>query len=82
MANPLFNSLFGAMPQINSMKQIVDLYKKGGNPASLIQQMAQNNPQFQPIAQALQNGANPQQLFYNLCQQKGIDPNTILSQLK
>ena len=44
--------------------------------------MAANNPQMQQVMQVIQqNGGNAQQAFYNLAQQKGVDPNVILQQL-
>ena len=45
--------------------------------------MAANNPQMQQVVQLInQNGGlgNAQNIFYNLCQQRGKDPNTILNQ--
>lgn len=78
MPNPLLNGLM----QMGGIAPIIQAFKSGGNPNVLLRQMAQNNPQLQSIVQALDQGANPQQLFYNLCQQKGVEPNTILNQLK
>lgn len=78
MSNPLLNALF----QTGGMSPIIQAFKNGGNPSAILRQAAQNNPSLQPIVQALNQGTNPQQLFYNLCQQRGIDPTTILNQLK
>ena len=44
-------------------------------------QIASQNPQMQPILQALQGGANPQQLFASLCQQRGINPQEFMRQI-
>lgn len=73
MANPLLQMLQVAQPNISS---IVQAYKTMQNPNAMIQ----NNPQLQSIL-SLYNG-NAQQAFYALCKQKGIDPQTILNQLK
>lgn len=78
MPNPILNGLF----QMSGAAPIMQAIKNGGNPTMLIRQMAQSNPQLQPIVQALDQGADPQQLFYKLCQQKGVDPSTILNQMK
>lgn len=44
--------------------------------------MAANNPQMQQVMQYIQqNGGNAKQAFYNLAQQRGIDPQIILNQL-
>ena len=78
MANPIFQMMFNNSPQMNNIQQIAQLYKSGGNPMSLIQNM----PQFQPIMQQLQSGRNPQELFYKMCQDRGVDPQSILNQFK
>lgn len=44
--------------------------------------MAQNNPQMQQVMSVIQqNGGNAKQAFYNMAQQRGVDPNVILQQL-
>lgn len=67
--NPMRGYDFGA---------IQSMYKSIGNPMQMIQSMAMQNPRFQPIVQALQSGANPQQLFTSMCQQRGINPQEFL----
>ena len=51
------------------------------NPMQAFMQMAAQNPNLQPIANALRNGADPQSLFRSLCQQRGIDPNEFMRAL-
>ena len=84
MPNP-FNVLNPANPMnANRMGNLRSMYqslRSSNNPMALFQQMAYRNPQLQPIAQALGNGANPQQLFYSLCQQRGINPSEFLRQI-
>lgn len=84
MANPILSMLGGNAPQQNGvqmtpqMQQLVSLYKNGGNPMQLIQQ----NPQLASIAQMARSGGNMQQVFYAMCRQKGVDPNSILALFK
>ena len=52
------------------------------NPQAMISKMLQNNPNLKPIMDLVKNGANPKDLFYNLARQKGVDPESILSQLR
>lgn len=66
----------------NNIKMLMDLYKSGMDPKAMISILGMNNPQMQPVIQMLQQGKDPKELFYNLCQQQGIDPNTIINQLK
>lgn len=47
-----------------------------------INNLLQNNPGLKQIMTMIKNGANPKQMFFDLAKQKGVDPNTILSQLK
>ena len=81
MGNP-FNSLNPTNPMnANNMAGIRNAYQilsSSRNPMQAFQQMAQNNPQLQPIMQMLRNGANPQQIFMNMCQQRGINPQEFL----
>lgn len=67
----------------NNIQMLLDLYKKGGNPQNALMSIIMSgNPQMQPIIQSMQQGMNPKDIFYNLCQERGIDPNTIINQLK
>lgn len=84
MPNP-FNTLNPNNPMnFNNMAQYKSAYqllKNSNNPMYVFQQMAQRNPQLQPIANMLKQGGNPQQIFYSLCQQRGINPQEFLNQL-
>lgn len=52
------------------------------DPMGTIQQMSASNPQMQQVMQVIQqNGGNAKAAFFNLAQQKGVDPNVILQQL-
>ena len=43
----------------------------------------QNLPEMKTVMNLVQQGGgNAQQLFYQLAQQKGVDPNSILDMLK
>ena len=72
------NGGYQISPQI---KQLMNMVNGSGNPQQAIMQAAQQNPQLAQIMKMCQNG-NPQQLFYALCQQKGVNPNDILNQLR
>lgn len=78
MPNP-----FNALNPINNMnmgaiQNVYQMFANAQNPMQVFQQMAQRNPQLQPIVQALRNGGNPQQIFNNMCQQRGINPNDFI----
>ena len=84
MSNP-FNTMNPMNPMNNmNMGAIQNAYQmlmSSKNPMQLFQNMAQNNPQLQPILQMLRNGGNPQQIFMNMCHQKGIDPQQFLTSI-
>ena len=85
MGNPIINLLGRTNPAMQALSQMVGIAKTVQNPQAALQQMSANNPQMQEVMQLInQNGGinNAQNIFYNLCQQRGVDPNTILNQLR
>lgn len=53
------------------------------NPQLALNQLLLNNPQLQNVINLIrQNGGNPQQTFYALAKQKGVNPDEILNMLK
>lgn len=74
MPNPLLQS---------NTNQLKELYKmmQNGNPMQVFQQMAMRNPNMQPILNMLNNGANPKDLFYQMCKQKGVNPDEFLKNI-
>ena len=47
-----------------------------------INNLLQSNPNLKPIMEMIKKGANPKQMFFEMAKQKGIDPSSILSQIK
>lgn len=81
--NNLFQQLNPGGTSSNSMSQMIQMLRGSNNPGVLLQRMAQQNPQVQQVLQLVQqNGGDAKTAFYNLAKQRGIDPNTILNQLK
>lgn len=84
--NPLNNNFNGGlspelMQSINQMKTIMNM--ASGNPNQMVEQLAKQSPQFSKILQ-LCNTKNqtPEQLFYAMCSERGIDPQAVLDQLR
>ena len=78
--NPLGNGNIGGLPpqMSQNIQQIKSLMRMAnGNPMAL----AQQNPMFAQVMNMCK-GQNPQQMFYAMCQQKGINPNVILNELR
>lgn len=71
--NSIPNSLFAVFNQI----------RNSPNPNQAMQQLLNNNPQYQGIMEYInQNGGDAKSAFYNMAAQRGVDPNSILSQLR
>jgi hypothetical protein len=82
--NPLMNmgGANGINPQtIQGVKRLMGMMQAMSNPQQAIMQMAQNNPQINAVMQMI-NGRNPKDVFMEECQKRGIDPNTIINQLR
>ena len=78
--NPLGSGNIGGLPpqMLQSIQQVKGLMQMAqGSPMALMQQ----NPMFAQVMQMCK-GQNPEQLFYAMCQQKGINPNDILKELR
>ena len=73
--NPLNNFNMG------NLQSAYQTLMNSRNPVQAFSQIAMNNPQMQPILQALNQGANPQQLFYSMCQQRGINPQQFINSI-
>ena len=87
MSNPIFSSFNKqqAAPQSNSnsLLDLMNQVKNSSNPTEMMEKMLTSNPNFQGVVNYInQNGGDAKTAFYNLAAQKGVDPNTILNQLR
>lgn len=82
--NPLMQMMGGASiagnPAMQSIKRMMGMYRAAQNPQAVLQQMAQQNPMVGQIMQM--SRGNLKDTFYQMCQQKGVNPDDILAQLK
>lgn len=86
MQNPILQDLTTRSPMPNNIgqiKQMMNMIQSAGNPQLMLQQMAQNNPQLRQVMSIVQqSGGDPKAAFYKMAQEKGIDPDQILSMLR
>ena len=61
---------------------MMTMIKQSRNPQQLVMNMLMQNPQGKSILQTIQNGGNAKELFYQMAQQKGINPNQFISMFK
>ena len=81
--NPILNQLMSSAMQNNPIMNLFKTVSAAQNPSAMMQQMANNNSQLQQTLNFInQNGGNAKQLFYSMAQQKGVNPETIINQLK
>lgn len=72
-----------AMLSNNNIRQIANMMKMSSNPQAMLNQLAQNNPQAKEVIGLIQNsGKTPKELFYQMANEKGVDPNEILNMLR
>ena len=80
MANSLYNQLNKNQLSQNNM---ISMLKNIKNPQQLIMNMANSNPQVASVLKEVQaNGGNAKDLFYRKAKEMGIDPNSILNNLR
>ena len=78
--NNLFRQLNPPKPLSNNIRQMVSQIKSISNPRLAMQQMAQQNPQFNAIIQA--SNGNYEKAFKDMARQMNVDPNEIIGMLK
>ena len=78
MANPFF------MQNSNPTSQLHNIYKlmtQSNNPMQAFSELASTNPNMKPIIDLLHKGANPKDIFNDLCKQRGINPNEFINSI-
>lgn len=76
------------MPQqmnqsIQQIKNMMNMVQMSTNPQMALQNIVNQNPNLQNILNlAGSNGANLQQIFYNMAKQKGVNPEDIINALR
>lgn len=78
--NPLMNMIGGGqnMGNIAQIKRMMNMLQTAQNPQAALRQLAQQNPM---IANLMQSG-DLKSTFYRMCEEKGVNPDDILNQLK
>lgn len=86
MSNPIFTNNINSQQssqQTNSLFGIWNQVRNSPNPNQMMQTLLSNDPRFIEVMNYInQNGGDAKSAFYNMAAQKGIDPNSILNQLK
>ena len=85
MQNPILNQIKNTpiSNNLNQIKQLMNMVKSAKNPQAALQNMMQNNPQMKQVQGLIdQYGGDPKTAFYKMAEEKGIDPDQILTMLR
>ena len=68
---------------IQKLKSMMSTVQHAGNPQAVFNDMLSQNPQMkQAMDYVQQSGGDARKAFYTLAEQKGVDPEQILSMLR
>lgn len=69
-------------PQLVQIKNMMNTLRMAANPYMAMQQMIMNNPMLQQVSNYVtSHGGDPKAAFYQLAQEKGVDPQEVLNQI-
>ena len=83
--NPMLQALKSSPvnSNLNQIKQMMNMVRSAGNPQAMLQSMVQNNPQMKQVMDIVgQSGGDPKAAFYKMAEEKGVDPEQVLSMLR
>lgn len=80
MSNPLIGMMGGNGP-FGMIQKMMGMMQNAQNPGAMLQSMAQSNPNIKKAMEMCQ-GRNPQEVFMEMCQKNGMNPNEIINKLK
>ena len=83
--NSLYNQLnqTNQPSQNNEIQKIIQMAKSVNNPQQLLNSLAGQNPQLNQVMQLVNSGKmTPKQIFMNMANQQGVNPDDIISMLK
>ena len=83
--NSLYNQLnqTNQTVQNNGIQKLIEMAKSGDNPQQLLNSLAGQNIQLNQVMQLVNSGKmTPKQIFMNMANQQGVNPNDIISMLK
>ena len=84
MSNPLIGmmgGMTGGNGHFEMMQKMMGFMRGAQNPGAMLQNMAQNNPNIKKAMDMCQ-GRNPKDVFMEMCQKNGMNPNDIMNKLK
>ena len=74
-------SLLNHSNNFNQLRNLYNALARSSNPQAMLEEMASKDPNVAWVMQMCKNG-NPKDLFYEMCKQKGVNPDDILKQFR
>ena len=70
-------------PRLQQIKNVMNTIRGARNPQVAMMGMMQNNPQMKQVMDIVgQSGGDPKAAFYKMAEEKGVDPEQVLSMLR
>ena len=83
MLPQILQQLGGGVTIPPQIKQMMQAFRSAGNPQAMLNQLIQTNPQMKQVMDFVKaSGNDPKAAFYRLAEQRGINPQDIIDQLK
>lgn len=83
MNNLAFSNPSFAQSESPSLFDMYNQVRQSRNPEKTMEMLLANTPQYQNVMNYIrQNGGDAKSAFYNMAAQMGVNPNSVLSQLK
>jgi hypothetical protein len=68
---------------LSQIKQMANMLKGKSNPMQMLMGMSQSNPQISQVFNMLSgSGMSAKDMFYNIANQRGVNPDEIINNLK
>lgn len=79
----ILQQLAKSSPMMGKIKQMMTMVSGAQDPNGMISQMMNTNPQMKQVMDVIRNaGGDPRRAFYQLAEEKGVDPQEILDMMK
>ena len=78
----ILQQLMQSSPMMGNIKNMMNMIRGAQNPQAMMNQLLMNNPNTKQVMDLVNAaGGDPQKAFYQLAQQKGINPQDILDMI-
>ena len=81
MANPFFRNNMGGGINMQQLKQVFNVVRYSKDPQAMLDQMIKNNPQLASTINVIKANGNYEQVFRNMCKERGINADDFINQL-